>query len=127
MARHTEPLVNAALAGALDRRPPRWRVTAEQTDVFGRRALRPDIVVSFGGTPPVIIETEFAPAATVEEAARARLGRVTKEFGFETEQVIAVRLDTALRKADDLRAVVETIRVEWCVLSGDVGPPSPRR
>ncbi len=41
MARHTEPLVNAVLAGALDRRFPRWRVTAEQTDVgHGGHSLR---------------------------------------------------------------------------------------
>ena len=118
MARHTEPLVNAALAGALDGRHPRWRVTAEQTDVFGHRALRPDIFVSFGGTPPIILETEFTPATTVEEDARARLGNVTKDLGFEIEQVIAVRLDAALRRTKDLPAAVEATRLEWCVLSG---------
>ena len=121
MARHTEPLVNAVLAGALDRRHPRWRVTAEQTDVFGHRGLRPDVVVRLGGTPPIILETEFAPATTVEEDARARLGKITKDSGFEIEQVVAVRLDAALRRASDLPAAVEATRVEWCVLSGHRG------
>lgn len=121
MARNTEPLVNAALAEALDGRHPRWRVTAEQSDVFGQRALRPDIIVRLGGIPPIVLETEFAPGATVETDARARLGKVAKDSGFEIEQVIAARLDTGLRQAGDLRAAVATTTVEWCVLSGDTG------
>ena len=121
MARNTEPLVNAALAEALDRRHPRWRVTAEQSDVFGNRALRPDLVVRLGKAPPIVLETEFAPGATVETDARSRLGRVTKDSGLEIEQVIAVRFDRSLRQAGDLRAAVATTAVEWCVLSGDEG------
>jgi len=121
MARHTEPLVNAVLAGALDRRHPRWRVTAEQTDVFGHRGLRPDVLVQLGGAPPIILETEFAPASTVEEDAHARLGKLTKDSGYEIEQVVAVRLDAALRRASDLSVAVEATRVEWCVLSGHGG------
>ncbi len=121
MARHTEPLVNAVLAGALNRRHPRWHVTAEQTDVFGHRGLRPDVLVRLGGAPPIVLETEFAPAATVEEDARARLGKLTKDSGQEIEQVVAVRLDAALRRAIDLPAAVEATRVEWCVLSGHRG------
>ena len=126
MARHTEPLVNAVLAGALDRRHPRWRVTAEQTDVFAHRGLRPDVLVRLGGTPPIVLETEFAPAATVEADARARLGKLTKDSGFEIEQVVAVRLDAALRRASDLPVAVEATRVEWCVLSGHGGGRSLR-
>ena len=121
MARHTEPLVNAVLAGALDRRHPRWRVTAEQTDVFGHRGLRPDVLVRLGGAPPIILETEFTPASTVEEDARARLGKLTKDSGYEIEQVVAIRLDAELRRASDLPAAVEATRVEWCVFSGHGG------
>ncbi len=120
MARNTEPLVNAALADALGRRHPRWRVAAEKSDVFGDRALRPDIVVRLGATPPIVLETEFEPGATVETDALARLGKVVKDSGFEIEQVIAVRLEGRLRQADDLRAAVATTTVEWCVLSGDI-------
>ncbi|MDE0357109.1 MAG: hypothetical protein OXN92_05145 [Gammaproteobacteria bacterium] len=113
--------MNAVLAGALNRRHPRWRVTAEQTDVFGHRGLRPDVLVRLGGAPPIVLETEFAPATTVEEDARARLGKLTKDSGHEIEQVVAVRLDAALRRASDLPAAVEATRVEWCVLSGHRG------
>ncbi len=119
MARNTEPLVNAALADALDRRHPRWRVTAEQSAVLGHRALRPDLLVKLGSTPPIILETEFTPGLTVETDARARLGKVTRDSGFEIEQVVAVLLDAHLRGADDLQAAVESATVEWCVLSGD--------
>ena len=121
MARNPEPLVNAALAEALDRRNQRWRVTAEQSDIFGNRALRPDILVRQGEMAPIIVETEFAPATTVESDARARLGRRTRESNQEIEQVIAVRLDRRLRAADDLRAAIEADGLEWCVLSGDGG------
>ena len=122
MARNTEPLVNAALAEALNRRNPRWRVTAEQSDIFGNRALRPDILVRQGKMAPVIIETEFAPGATVETDAAARLGELTRESSHEIEQVIAVRLGRRLRTADDLGAAVEADGVEWCVLSGGGDP-----
>ncbi len=119
MARHTEPLVNAALAAALDRRHPRWRVTAEQTDVLGQRGLRPDIVVRLGDLPPVVLETKFKPATTVEQDARARLGELAKDSAHGIEQVVAVRLDAAIRDTTDLAAAVEATQVEWCVLSGD--------
>ena len=120
MARNTEPLVNAALADALGRRHPRWRVAAEQSDVLGERALRPDIVVSLEATPPIVLETEFEPGATVETDARGRLGKSVKDTGYEVEQVLAVRLESRLRQAGDLRTAIATTTVEWCVLSGDV-------
>ncbi len=122
MARNTEPLVNAALAEALNRRNPRWRVTAEQSDIFGNRALRPDILVRQGQMAPVIVETEFSPGVTVETDAAARLGKLTRESSHEIEQVIAVRLRRRLRTAGDLGAAVEAERVEWCVLSGGGDP-----
>ncbi len=119
MARNTEPLVNAVLAAALDGMHPRWRVSAEQTDILGSSALRPDLLVAMGHSVPVILETEFTPAATVEDDARARLGQVVSDVGHPIEHAIAIRLNPGLRDSDDLPASVRETTVEWCVLSGD--------
>ena len=119
MARNVEPLVNAVLAEALDRRHPRWAVSAEQSDIFGNRALRPDILVKQDGCSPIILETEFVPGTTVEADARARLGRALKDSDNAIEQVIALRLDEGLRETGDLQAAIDASELEWCVLSGD--------
>ena len=87
--RNTEPQANGALARALSRRNPDWNdrtVHAERTHVIhqARQAMqalpgtdtgkRPDILVAPPRRQPVIVETEFAPARTVEQDAIARLG-----------------------------------------------------
>ena len=76
--RNTEPQANGALARALSRRNPDWNdrtVHAERTHVI-HQALpgtdtgkRPDILVAPPRRQPVIVETEFAPARTVEQDA----------------------------------------------------------
>ena len=85
--RYTEPQANGALARALSRRNPDWNnrtVHAERTHVIeppgpGTGAgLRPDILIASPRRQPVIVETEFDPARTVEQDATARLGEVTQ-------------------------------------------------
>ena len=70
----TETAFNVDLATALRGKHPRWRegdrIGAEQTSVFqGHPGLRPDIVIRHPGGAPVIVETEFEPAPTVEADA----------------------------------------------------------
>ena len=85
---------------------PRWRnrVNAEQTGVLrDAPAQRPDVVIRHPGGLTVIIETEFAPARTVENDSRSRLGEIAAETGEAVEQAIAVRVPHALRGGDQSR------------------------
>ena len=81
--RNTEPQANGALARALSRRNPDWNdrtVHAERTNVIQQAVpgtgvgKRPDILIASPHRQPVILETEFAPAHTVDQDATARLG-----------------------------------------------------
>ena len=104
--RNTEPLANGALARALRRRNPDWTDStcyAERTRVIQQSvpgsgtAKRPDIVVSPPRRHPVIVETEFAPARTVEQDATARLGTSLYDTGADIEGVLSVVLPESLR------------------------------
>ena len=71
------------------------------------------------------METEFAPAATVEQDAAGRLGLQPVD-GEPIEQTIAVRLPAALRSGQaDLAERVAQAEFGYCVLSGE--PQAPNR
>ena len=127
MPQNSEATVNAALAEALRGKHPLWRESlgVEQSGVFAEnRALRPDIVVRPEDAQPVVVETEFAPAGTVERDAAGRLG-LTPTGGQRLEQVIAVRLPAALRQGQaDLPQRVADAELGYCVLSGESSAPS---
>ena len=111
--RNTEPLANAALARALRGRNPDWTdstVHAERTHVIQQAVpgsgtgRRPDILIDAPLRQPVILETEFAPARTVEQDATARLGTSLQSTGEEIEGVLSVVLPESL-KSGDLEAI----------------------
>lgn len=120
MARTKEVAFNALLAEELIARHPRWTkslVTAEATDVLvGTPAKSPDIVVGYPGESSVIVETEFEPATTVEEDARARLGVTIKATGDKVEQVVTVRLPGGLRSQTDGDGITKA-QFLYCLLS----------
>jgi len=67
--RTSEVALNSHLAEVLRGKHPLWRsgLRVEQTGVFpARPRLRPDILVQPPNAQPVVVETEYAPAATVE-------------------------------------------------------------
>ena len=110
---NTEPLANGALAQALQRRNPDWTdgtVHAERTRVIHDPLLntglskRPDILIAPPRCQPVIVETEFAPAHTVEQNATARLGTSLYATGSDIEGVLSVVLPESL-KTGDLEAI----------------------
>ena len=107
--RNTEPQANGALARALRRRNPNWNdktVHAERTNVIqlgvpGTGAgKRPDILIAPPRRQPVILETEFAPAHTVDQDATARLGTSLHSTGEDIEGVLAVVLPESLKTGD---------------------------
>ncbi len=114
--RNTEPQANGALARALTQRNPDWSdktVHAERTHVIQQgvsgtgTGKRPDILIAPPRRQPVIVETEFAPARTVEQNATARLGTRLLSTGEEIEGVLSVVLPESL-KTGDLETVDST-------------------
>ena len=107
--RNTEPQANYELARALRRRNPDWTdrtVHAERTHVIQQAVpgtgtgRRPDILIAPPRRQPVIVETEFAPARTVEQDATARLGTSLHGTGTDIEGVLSVVLPENLKTAD---------------------------
>ena len=123
MPRNDEPTFNRALAEVLRTRNPRWKdigelLGAEQLDIL-REGGRPDIFVDDPNGASVIIETEFAPAHTVESEAQSRLNKTTKETGKTIEQAIALRVPKSLRNISqsELGAAVQATTFEYCLYS----------
>lgn len=115
MPKTSEIAFNVELMNVLRTKHPRWRDHAgvEQLDVFRQRG-QPDIVIRPPGGVPVILETEFEPARTVEEDAKARLGRFLSKTGDRIEQTIAVRVPVELKEVlqADLKEHID--RAEFC-------------
>ncbi len=130
MPRTSEPAFNPALAEALRGKHPRWRepgrIGAEQTGVLrGHPAERPDIVIRHPGGAPVVVETEWEPAATVEDDARARLGAIVDADGEAVEQAIAVRAPLSLRGDQAaLAARIAGAGFGYCVFTHREGEPA---
>lgn len=131
----TETAFNVDLATALRGKHPRWRegdrIGAERTGVFrGSPGLQPDIVIRHPGGAPVIVETEFEPAPTVEADARARLGLAMADSGDVVDQAIAVRIPDALKSVDqgNLGEHIATTEFRYCVFTRqDAEPDEPER
>ena len=127
--RTSEVAFNGVLAEVLRRKHPLWKnhLGVEQTGVFPENpALRPDILIEPPNAQPVVVETEYAPAHTVEEDARARLGRVPRNSADPVEQVIAIRVPAELRLGQaEIPDRIAAAVFDYCVFSGD--PSTPER
>ena len=129
MPRTSEVTFNGHFAEALRGKHPLWRdhLGVEQTGVFpDDPRLRPDILVRAPNAQPVVVETEYAPAATVEGDATARLGKQPLASAEPIEQAVAVRVPDSFRRGQaDLAERIAAADFDYCVFSGD--PSAPRR
>ena len=130
MPRTNEVAFNVELSNVLRTKHPRWRdhIRAEQQAVVRAAAKRPDIVIHPPGGIPVVLETEFEPARSVEEDAQARLGQVLQLNGDQIEQTIAVRIPKALRQKPqaDLKQHIEKAKFRYCTYSLQEEAPAVR-
>ena len=118
MPRQTEPSANNALGGLLQAMMGRSRVHSENTQaIAGHAGLQPDILITATGRSPVVIESEFIPAANVEQEAKDRLGLETSVDGRIIEAVIALRYPQSLRQTNDLRADLKEAKLSYCVFT----------
>ena len=121
MPKTNEIAFNVRLLDVLQTKHPRWRdhVGVEQRDVLRETALQPDIVIRPPGGVPVIIETEFMPARSVEADATARLGKFLQYNGDLIEQTVAVQIPQELSRApqEDLERQIEAAEFHYCTFS----------
>ena len=119
-----EHTFNSALAGAIRARNPRWReddvLQAEPIGVLPG-GKRPDVLVHEPGASPVVLETEFLPARTVEADAKSRLGAKVLATGRSIDHAIAVRVPESLRRVGQhaLPEAVATARYQYCLWSSE--------
>ena len=129
MAINSERSFNEALARVLRTKHPRWRrdLTAKQHRAVKGGGL-PDLIVRNPRGAPVVVESEYAPARTVEQDALARLGRELADSGAAVEQCFALRAPAALRHAPQAALDERTARAryEYCLFS-DAGAAGPVR
>ncbi len=120
MPRQTEPSANNALGGLLRSMLPGSEVRSEHIRVIeGSPGLQPDLLITDPGRAPVVIESEYLPAATVEAEARARLGLPVTVHPRPIEAAIALRYPADVGDAADLRAALTAARLEYCVFTED--------
>ena len=113
---------NSVLGDVLRGKHPLWldAIGVEQTHVLqGSAGKQPDLILSPPGTSPVVVETEFIPAATVEEDAVSRLGKHLASDGRRIENVIALRVPAELRTVEQggIADAIRLARFTYCVLS----------
>ena len=121
MPRIVETAFNNAFATVLSRKlPGSWSITAEETGVFRELAgAQPDIIVRPPAGMPVVLETEYDPARTVENDAKSRLGQVLRQTDDTLEAVLAVRIPGHLGQGGgDLSPGILSGQFRWCTFSG---------
>ena len=91
-----ESVLNDAMAELLQDMRSERRAMPEQTDVLAEGGVV-DIFVERYGVRPVVVETEFMPASSVETDAKKRLGKKTKK-GKTIESVVAIRVPGKFKK-----------------------------
>ncbi|MCY4217810.1 MAG: hypothetical protein OXE56_00840 [Gammaproteobacteria bacterium] len=117
-----ETAFNLVLSDALRCRHPQWRhhIQAERTGVIeGAQGLRPDILITPLNSSPVIVETEYYPARTVEQEAIDRLGVNLIQTGQPVEHVFAVRVSSQLSSEpqDKIRDSIAVAEFKFCIYS----------
>src|SRR5688572_9556399 len=99
---NSEISLNEKLAEVLREINTDWRVydqvSSENTDGLSKKkALRPDILITVPGVPPICLETEYEPGATVEADAASRLGEVAVKFGGTIQAAFAIRIPSRFK------------------------------
>ena len=123
-----ETTFNAKLTDILRRKNPRWR-TDDAAVAEGGRILvgggTPDVFICPKGAPPIVVETEFMPARTVEEDAEKRLGCEVRGGNMLIEQVVALRAPATVKQtsAARLEEAICAAQLEYCLLSAEPSYP----
>ncbi len=126
MPTNSERSFNEALARVLWTKHPEWRrdLTAEQHRAVKGRGM-PDLILRRPLGAPVVVETEYRPARTVEQDAIGRLGSELADSGDAIEQCLALRAPDALQRVPQARLETAAAKAvyEYCLFSHADGGP----
>ena len=80
----------------------------------------PDLIVRQPRSAPVVVETEYLPARTVEKDAIHRLGQELSDSGDAIEQCIALRAPAKLKRVHqgELQSAAAGATYQYCLFSG---------
>ena len=121
MPHQTEPSANNALGGLLQGMLSRRQVLSENTQtIAGHPGLRPDILITAAGCSPVVVESEYMPAAHAEAEAKSRLG-LEAVNGRVIEAAIALRYPEEVGDADNLVDALKAARLSYCAFTEESG------
>ena len=119
-----ETAFNYELARQLRRQSPRWRgdvIQAEASETLQNKMMRPDILIFPEIGVPVCIETEWSdsPPHQVENDALKRLAEPLLVSDARVEAVLAVRIDTNLRTANQekLEKSIKSSNFDFCLFT----------
>lgn len=118
--RNSEQTVNFVLGRIIRAKNVRWKEATEpeKTEaILDSQGKRPDIVVSHPGGLPVVIETEIAPARTVEADAKKRLGNSFTKDSRRIEQAIALCIpeDIATEYKSRITESLASAKFKYCL------------
>ena len=85
----------------------------------GAPGKQPDIVIAVPNSAPVVVETEYFPAVTVEQDARARLNESLASTRQIIEHSFAVRIPSELKTVPqgDIKSDIASIIFDYCIFS----------
>ncbi len=127
-----ETTFNTKLTEILRGKNPRWRkdnaAVGEAGNVL-QNSGTPDILIAPDGTMPIVVETEFLPALTVEEEAIGRIGCVVAATNTKIEQAVALRAPQKIKTAAAARLESEICnsQFEYCLFSAEGSDGQPIR
>ena len=93
-----ERTINGYLLQALLRISPSWKglVSVESSGVFENSLKQPDLLLTSPGGNPVVVETEFVPARSVDQDAMDRLDMRLANQNRVIDTALAVKLPRSL-------------------------------
>jgi hypothetical protein len=123
---NSEISINDKLADVFRAMNTDWRlydhVSSENTGGLStKKALRPDILITVPGAPPICLETEYEPGLSVETDAASRLGQMAVKFGGTIQAAFAIRIPTRFKTIAAPKLLNELRKAQdfqYCVLSG---------
>ena len=113
-----EDVLNVVLAGVLGKARHGWTVWGQSTNMLESNK-QPDIITQETGANPIIIETEFMPAATLEHDMENKLNQTDAE-GRNVAAVIGVRIPIEIKKLNQTEIKHEiktTDKLEYAALT----------
>ena len=123
-----EPQLNGRIASVINKLTDSagWQAREELRGALRGPKTKPDVLITRAGGPPIVLETEYPPAATVADDCMKSIGReldpVVADAAGKVSAVIAIRATEELHQCatgDDAQRMLEDgHEIEYAVYQG---------